>query len=110
MIYEVREYVPTAGRLGDVVDLFKTEVVPLFKKHEMELVHVGFTTLGDNSFNELIYTMRFRDLAELETKWAAFIKDPQWDAAFSKREKSGPLYQAIRRRVTDAGPFEELLT
>ena len=66
MIYEVREYVPIAGRLGDVIELFKSVVIPLFGKHEMELVHVGFTTLGDNSFNELVYTMRFRDLAELE--------------------------------------------
>lgn len=108
MIYEVREYVPVAGRLGDVIDLFKSAVVPLFRKHEMELVHVGFTTLGDNSFNELIYTMRFRDLAELEGKWAAFLQDPEWNAAFSEREKAGPLYRAIRRRVTDGGPFDEL--
>jgi hypothetical protein len=110
MIYEVREYVPVAGRLGDVIDLFKTVVVPLFRKHEMELVHVGFTTLGDNSFNELIYTMRFSDLAELESKWDAFIQDPDWNTAFNAREKTGPLYQAIRRRVTDGRPFEELLT
>lgn len=110
MIYEVREYLPVAGRLGDVIDLFKTEVVPLFRKHEMELVHVGFTTLGDNSFNELIYTMRFRNLADLESKWAAFIQDPEWNAALNEREKTGPLYQAIRRRVTDGGPFDELRT
>lgn len=110
MIYEVREYVPAPGRLGDVIDLFKTEVVPLFRKHEMELVHVGFTTFGNNCFNELIYTMRFSDLAELEGKWAAFIQDPEWNAAFSEMEKAGPLYQAIRRRVTDAGPFDELQT
>lgn len=110
MIYEVREYLPVAGRIGDVIDLFKTEVVPLFRKHEMELVHVGLTTVGDNSFNELIYTMRFRNLAEMESKWAAFIQDPDWNVAFSEREKTGPLYQAIRRRVTDAGPFDELLT
>lgn len=110
MIYEVREHVPVPGRLGDVIDLFKNEVVPLFRKHEMELVHVGFTTLGQNSFNELIYTMRFHNLAELESKWAAFIQDPEWDAALSQREKTGPLYQAIRRRVTDGGPFDELLT
>lgn len=110
MIYEVREYVPVAGRLGDVIDLFKSAVVPLFRKHEMELVNVGFTTLGDHSFNELIYTMRFRDLGELESKWAAFIHDPEWNAAFSEREKTGPLYQAIRRRVTDSGPFDALLS
>lgn len=109
MIYEVREYVPVAGRLGDVIDLFKSVVVPLFRKHEMKLVHAGFTTLGDNSFNELVYTMRFRDLAELERSWTAFILDPEWTAALAEREKTGPLYQAIRRRVTDAAPFDELL-
>jgi hypothetical protein len=108
MIYEVREYVPVPGRLEDVTDLFKTEVVPLFRKHAMELVHVGVTTLGHNSFNELVYTMRFRNLSELESKWAAFIQDPEWNAALSEREKTGPLYQAIRRRVTDGGPFDEL--
>ena len=109
MIYEVREYLPVAGRLGDVIELFKSVVIPQFGKHKMELVHAGFTTLGDNSFNELVYTMRFRDLAELESKWNAFIQDPEWTAAFAEREKTGPLYQAIRRRVTDGGPFDELL-
>ena len=110
MIYEVREYVPIAGRLGDVIELFKSVVIPLFGKHEMELVHVGFTTLGDNSFNELVYTMRFCDRAELDSKWTAFIQDPEWNAAFAEREKTGPLYQVIRRRVTDGAPFDELLT
>lgn len=108
MIYEVREYVPIAGRLGDVIDLFKSAVIPLFRKYEMDLVHVGFTTLGNHSFNELIYTMRFQDLAELEIKWAAFIQDPEWIAALSEREKTSPLYRDIRRRVTDASSFDEL--
>lgn len=109
MIYEVREYVPVAGRLGDVIELFKSVVIPHLAKHEMELIHAGFTILGDHSFNELIYTVRFRDLAELESKWKAFIGDPEWTAAFAEREKTGPLYQTIRRRVTDAAQFDELL-
>lgn len=109
MIYEVREYVPVPGRLDDVIDLFKSVVVPLFRKHDMSLVHAGFTTIGDHSFNELVYAMRFRDLTELEHKWTTFIQDPEWTAAFNEREKNGPLYQAIRRRVTDGGPFAELL-
>lgn len=109
MINEVREYVPMPGRLNDVIVLFRTVVVPLFRRHEMEVIQAGFTTIGDNSFNELVYTMRFADLADLERKWAAFITDPDWMAAFAESEKSGPLYQAIRRRTVDSTPFDTLL-
>jgi len=109
VIYEIREYTPMPGRLDDVMGLFRTTLIPLFRRHEMELVHVGFTTIGDRSFNELVYTMRFADLAEMDRKWKAFIADPDFGAALGARETSGPLYQAIKRRVTDAGPFDDIL-
>ena len=85
--------------LGDAIDLFKSVVISLFRRHGMDVVHAGFTTIGDNSFNEIIYTMKFADLADLERKWMAFLTDPDWAAALKDRETSGPLYQAIRRRV-----------
>lgn len=97
------------GRLPDVIDMFRSVVIPLFRKHGMEITQVGFTTLGDNSFNELVYTMRFDDLAEMEDRWRAFIADPEFTSALASREESGPLYQAIRRRVVDASPFEDAL-
>lgn len=106
MIYEVREYVPVAGRFQDVVDLFTSVVVPLFKKHGMEMTQAGFTTIGDKCFNEIVYTMRFSGLAELERKWGAFLADPDWKAALASREENGPLYHSIRRRVIDSTIFE----
>ncbi len=109
MINEVREYTPMPGRLGDAIDLFKTVVAPLFRRYGMDVIQAGFTTIGDNSFSELVYTMRFPDLATLECKWKSFLADPDWAAALADREKSGPLYQSIRRRVVDSGPFDELL-
>ncbi|PKV95369.1 MULTISPECIES: NIPSNAP family protein [Amycolatopsis] len=109
VIYEVREYIPAAGRFRDVVDLFTSVVVPLFRKHGMEMTQVGCTTIGDNSFNEVVYTMRFSDLAELERKWGTFLADPDWASALASREENGPLYQAIRRRVIESTPFEGVL-
>ncbi len=50
-----------------------------------------------------------RNLAELEAKWAAFIADAEFTTGLASREESGPLYQAIRRRVVDASPFEDAL-
>ena len=110
MIYEGREYVPVPGRMGAVVDMFRSVVIPLFRRHEMDITQVGFTTIGDHSFNELVYTMRFADLAELERKWGAFLTDPHWVSALTAREESGPLYQAIRRRIVDSAPFDEVLS
>lgn len=109
MIYEVREYVPVAGRLKDVGDLFTSVVVPLFATYEMDVVQAGFTTIGDHCFNEFVYTMRFSDLADMERKWRAFLDDPTWISALAERERTGPLYQTIRRRVVDAAMFDEVL-
>jgi hypothetical protein len=109
LIYEMREYVPMPGRLRDVVDLFHTVVIPLFDKHEMVISQMGCTTIGDNSYNEFVYTMRFSDLAELERKWGAFIADPHWEPALASREVDGPLYQSIRRRIIDSTPFDQML-
>ncbi len=109
MINEVREYVPMPGRLGDAMDLLKTTVFPLFRRHNMKVVQAGFTTLGDHSFGEIVYTMRFENLAELEEKWNAFLADPDWAPALAAREKDGPLYKSIKRRVLNADPFEDAL-
>lgn len=109
MVYELREYRPMPGRLGDAIDLFKTVLVPLFRRHDMEVVQAGFTTIGDNSFGEIVYTMRFADLADMERKWNAFLADPDWAPALAEREKSGPLYQAIRRRTVNSAPFDDVL-
>lgn len=109
MIYELREYTPMPGRLNDAITLFRTVLIALFRRHGMDLVQAGYTTIGDNAFNELVYTLKFANLADLERKWTAFLNDPDWAAALADCEKSGPLYQAIRRRVLDSSPFATIL-
>lgn len=109
MLYEVREYIVYPGRLPAVIELFNEVTIRLFAKHGMELVHIGRTWIGENSLNELVYTMRFTDFAELERKWADFLQDPEWVAAVTAKEAEGPLYQSIRRRLLDPRPFAESL-
>jgi len=104
VIYEVREYVAAPGRLGAVLDLFTSATVPMLDKHGMELVSAGRTMIGEHSFGELVYTLRFDDLAELDRKWNAMLGDPEWVAALTAAEADGPLFASMRRRVLDAGP------
>ena len=106
MLYEIREYVAVPGRLPAVIELFNEATMPLFVKHGMELVNVGRTSIGPESLNELVYTLRFDDIAELEQKWKAFLQDPEWIAAATAKEAGGPMLQTIRRRLLDPGPFD----
>jgi hypothetical protein len=108
LISEIREYVASPGRLPDVLAFFHEDVIPLFRKHGMEFSQMGMTTIGDNSFSEFVYTMRFADLADLEKKWGAFIADPAFGSALAARETSGPLYRSIRRRIIDTSQFDHL--
>ncbi|NMO94029.1 NIPSNAP family protein [Actinomycetospora sp. TBRC 11914] len=105
MLYEVREYVAVPGRLPALVARFNDHTFRLFARYGMEVVDIGLTTIGDNSFNEIVYTMRFDDLADMERKWAQFTSDPEWVAVFAETEAEGPLIQSMRRRVLDAGAF-----
>jgi hypothetical protein len=104
VIYEVREYVAAPGRLGAVIDLFTGATVPMLAKHGMELVSAGRTLIGEHSFGELVYTLRFADLADLERGWNALLADPEWGAALSAAEADGPLFASMRRRVLDGAP------
>ena len=106
MLYELREYTAVPGRLPALIARFNEHTIRLFGKHDMELVHIGRTAFGENSVNELVYTMRFRDFADMEAKWAALLQDPEWAAVKTASEADGPLVEAVRRRVLDPGPFE----
>jgi hypothetical protein len=104
VLYEVREYVAVPGRLPALLALFNEHTRPLLAEHGMELVTAGMTTVGENSFNELVYTMRFADMGELERKWAEFLADPRWVAAAGASTVDGPVITSMRRRFLAADP------
>ncbi|RTL67006.1 MAG: NIPSNAP family protein [Pseudonocardiaceae bacterium] len=106
MLYEVREYVAAPGRLAALTARFNEHAFRLFGKHQMDLVQIGVTSVGDHSFNEIVYTLRFADVADMERKWGEFVRDPEWIAAFRASEAEGPLVQSMRRRLVDASSFE----
>lgn len=107
MLYELREYIAVPGRFQAVVERFQTCSIPLFAKYEMGLVYLGSTSLGENSFNELVYALRFEDAADMERKWAAFLGDPEWAAAVASSEADGPLIETLKRRLIDPGDLVE---
>ncbi|KHJ74477.1 MULTISPECIES: NIPSNAP family protein [Rhodococcus] len=107
MIYEIREYVAVPGKLSAIIDLFTNHTARMFKRYDMELISAGHTLIGEHSFGELVYTVRFANLAELENKWSQMLADPEWQQAFAAAESDGPLIRTMRRRVIDGSSIEE---
>jgi hypothetical protein len=105
VLHEVREYVAGPGRFSALIEFFNEYTIPAFGKYDMQLVHAGITWMGEHSFSELVYTMQFADVAELERKWRQLVSDPEWSAAFAAKEAEGPFVQSLKRRLLDPTPF-----
>ncbi len=75
MIYELRVYTATPGRLPDIIKRFETITLKIWEKHGIR--QAGFwTTLVGPSNGDLTYMLAWESLAERETKWTAFQGDP----------------------------------
>ena len=90
MIYEQRIYRCLPGRLPALLTRFETKTLALWERHGIR--QAGFwTTLVGESNLDLIYLLAWESMAERETKWAAFMADPDWIAARTASERDGPI-------------------
>jgi hypothetical protein len=94
MIYELRIYHCMPGRLPDVNKRFETITLKLFDKHGIR--QAGFwTVLVGPSNRALYYLLEWKDMAEREQKWGAFVSDPEWIEKRAQTERDGPLVEQI---------------
>ena len=69
------------GGINELHQRFREKEVEIFVKHGAEIVGV-WQHLGDP--NTLVWMLAYRDRAHREQVWAAFGKDPDWDALRKK--------------------------
>jgi NIPSNAP len=104
VIYELREYTVVPGRMPGLIRRFNVYALKLLAKHDMEVVFISLTDLGDNS-NEVVYMLKFDSYGEMAQKWDALGADPEWHAARAECEADGPLVAKLRRRVLSPAAF-----
>src|SRR5262245_21777172 len=95
MHYELRTYVAAPGKMGALNKRFNDHTMALFAKHGLEVVGFWTNTVGGWS-DELIYMLRFENMAARESAWAAFGADPDWHEARAASEVDGPLVSRFR--------------
>ena len=90
MIYELRVYRTVPGRMPALLKRFESATLPIWSKHGIK--QAGFwTTLIGESNNDLTYLIAWESMADRETRWTAFLADPEWIAARTESERDGPI-------------------
>jgi hypothetical protein len=50
----------------------------------------------------------YRDLAERERVWAAFMADPEWQAVKKQTEANGPIVERVENKIFKPTSFSPL--
>jgi hypothetical protein len=108
-VYELRIYVTAPGKLDALLARFRDHTCKLFEKHGME--NIGYWVPLDpdkGADNTLIYVIAHRSREAAKASWAAFQKDPAWQAAREASEKAGRILaqppESIFMKATDYSP------
>ncbi|MGJ4902755.1 NIPSNAP family protein [Bradyrhizobium sp. HKCCYLRH2060] len=107
MIYESRIYRCIPGRLPALLKRFENTTLKLWEKHGIRPVGF-FTTLIGESNQDLTYFLAWESLAERETKWTAFMTNPDWIAARAKSEEDGQIVANITSQFLVPTAFSAL--
>lgn len=94
MIYELRIYHCSPGRLPDLNHRFQHTTLPLWDKHGIEQAGF-FTTLIGPSNQSLTYLLKWTSMAERELRWNAFSTDPEWLTQRAASEAGGVIVERI---------------
>ena len=106
MIYEYRAYYVMPGRMPDIQKRFAEVTMRLFTKHGIRVVGFWETVFGES--NELVYICAYDDLAQRQTVWAAFMGDPEWQAARKASEVNGPLVERVVNKIWKPTSFSPM--
>jgi hypothetical protein len=95
MLYELRTYEAMPGRLPALNKRFAEVTTRMFARHGLEMVGFWTHSIGGPS-NQLVYMLRFDDMADRERKWAAFLGDKEWQDSRRDSEADGPIVNWTR--------------
>jgi NIPSNAP len=109
VLYELRLYSVTPGRLGEVIDNAVRFAIPLQKEHGFD--HVGFWTVSGEEAGrdtDLVYLLRWESLADRDSKWRSFTSDSRWTQRQAETGAETPLVMSERIQFLEPTQFSNL--
>jgi hypothetical protein len=64
-------------------------------------------SVGESS-NQLTYILQWESLADLETRWTAFLNDSAWHKVRDEGERDGPIVASISNQILTPTAFSAL--
>lgn len=107
MIYELRVYHCVPGRLPALLKRFEGATLGLWKKHGIRQAGFWTVMIGDSN-QDLYYLLQWESLAEREKKWAAFLADPEWQAARAESERDGAIVASVSNSILQPTSFSSV--
>ena len=107
MIYELRVYQAVPGQMPKLQARFRDQLPPIWKAHGIQAIGFWTTLVGESS-NQLTYILQWESLADLETKWTAFLNDPAWHKVRDAGERNGPIVASISNQILTPTSFSAL--
>lgn len=105
-VFELRIYTTHEGKLPDLLKRFREHTCKLFEKHG--ITNVGYWVpldKADGSENTLIYIVSHPSREAAKKNWAAFVKDPEWQAAARASEANGKIVAKIQSVFMTTTPY-----
>ena len=107
MIYELRVYQALPGQMAKLQARFRDQLPPIWKKHGIHAIGFWTTLVGESS-NQLTYILQWESLADLETRWTAFLNDSAWHKVRDEGERDGPIVASINNQILAPTAFSAL--
>ena len=98
-IYEMRTYQAIVGKMGEIVELYKTLGYPAIERHPKKLVGYFIGDVG--ALHQLIHIWKFDDDADRRAFWAGLFADEQF-MAFAQKVR--PLVASQENKLMMAAP------
>lgn len=107
MLYELRIYHCIPGRLGALHRRFEEVTLKLWDRFGIQPVGFWTTVVGPSS-QTLTYLIRWDSLADRESKWNAFISDPEWIAARTSSERDGAIVEKVENQLLEPTAYSPM--
>jgi hypothetical protein len=104
MIYELRIYNCVPGRMPDVLARLEGPGSLFFRRHGFDPVGFWTVMVGESS-QQIYYILRWKSLADRETKWAALQTDSEWLATKRETEADGPIVASVANTLLSPTAF-----
>jgi len=89
MIVDLRTYTVKPGMLADYVKMYQEHAWPLQQKYLGTCL--GWYTVAEGTLNTVVHMWRYDSQADRETRRAAMVKDPAWQAFIKISNERGYL-------------------